>query len=289
MVELAIAGNPAFELSTIEVDRAGPSFTVDTVEALTAHPPGATLHLILSAETFAELPTWHEPERLFAAARMAVVPREGYPAPDPAWLAGAFPGREDRVDYLEGPRLGLSSTAIRGRVAAGRSIRYLVPPAVEAYIADHNLYRRGSLPSDRPRSQPVRTPEAREPPCAKPAQAAAPEMPALDLARRIVELAEDKKAADIMLLDLTGLTTVADYFVIASGGSERQLDAIADGIISGMRDEKIHAFGREGTAASHWVLVDFGSVIVHIFTPPERDYYSLERHWSEAKTILRLQ
>jgi ribosome-associated protein len=121
--------------------------------------------------------------------------------------------------------------------------------------------------------------------------AAAPgiDMPALDLARRIVELAEDKKAADIVLLDLSGLTTLADYFVIASGGSERQLDAIADGIVSGMRDEKIHAFGREGTAASHWVLVDFGSVIVHIFTPPERDYYQLERHWAEAKTILRVQ
>jgi ribosome-associated protein len=124
---------------------------------------------------------------------------------------------------------------------------------------------------------------------AKAAKAAETEMPALDLARRIVELAEDKKAADIVLLDLTGLTTVADYFVIASGGSERQLDAIADGIISGMRDEKIHAYGREGTAASHWVLVDFGSVIAHVFTPPERDYYQLERHWSEAKTILRLQ
>jgi len=115
------------------------------------------------------------------------------------------------------------------------------------------------------------------------------EMPALDLARRIVELAEDKKAADIVLLDLTGLTTVADYFVIASGGSERQLDAIAEGVISGMRDEKVHAYGREGTAASHWVLVDFGSVIVHVFTPPERDYYQLERHWAEGKTILRVQ
>jgi ribosome-associated protein len=118
--------------------------------------------------------------------------------------------------------------------------------------------------------------------------APATEMPPLDLARRIVELAEDKKAADIVLLDLTGLTTVADYFVIASGGSERQLEAIVDGIVSGMRDERIHVFGREGTAASHWVLVDFGSVIVHVFTPPERDYYQLERHWAEAKTILRV-
>lgn len=142
MVRLAIADNPTFELSTIEVERAGPSFTVDTVRALAMAHPGTTRFLILSAETFAELPTWHEPERLFESARMAVVPREGYPARDPAWLADAFPGREDRVDYLEGPRLGLSSTALRARVAAGRSIRYLVPAAVAAYIAEHQLYRR---------------------------------------------------------------------------------------------------------------------------------------------------
>jgi nicotinate-nucleotide adenylyltransferase len=138
MVELAIADNPAFELSRIEVDRPGPSFTVDTVEGLARD---RDITVILSAETFAELPSWHEPERLFDMARVAVVPREGYPAPDPGWLAATFPGREDRVRYLEGPRLGLSSTALRARVAAGRSIRYLVPAAIEAYIATHDLYR----------------------------------------------------------------------------------------------------------------------------------------------------
>ncbi|HET9757334.1 MAG TPA: ribosome silencing factor [Candidatus Limnocylindrales bacterium] len=115
------------------------------------------------------------------------------------------------------------------------------------------------------------------------------ERAALDLARRVVELAEDKKAADMVVLELAPLTTLADYFVICSGGSERQLDAIADGIVGGLRDEKVRPIGREGTAASHWVLLDFGSVIVHIFTPPERDYYGLEKHWSEAKTILRVQ
>ena len=113
--------------------------------------------------------------------------------------------------------------------------------------------------------------------------------PPLQLARRIVELAEDKKAADIVLLDLAGLTTMADYFVICSGGSERQLEAIASGIIGSLRDEKTKPIGREGTAASHWVLIDFGSVIVHIFTPPEREYYGLEKHWAEARTILRVQ
>jgi ribosome-associated protein len=111
----------------------------------------------------------------------------------------------------------------------------------------------------------------------------------LDLARRIVELAEDKKAADIVLLDLGELTTVADAFVICSGGSERQIAAIANGILEALRDEGVKPFGREGTPESHWVLVDFGSVIVHVFTPPERDYYELEKHWAGAKVILRVQ
>ncbi|MEI7743929.1 MAG: ribosome silencing factor [Chloroflexota bacterium] len=111
----------------------------------------------------------------------------------------------------------------------------------------------------------------------------------LDLARRIVELAEDKKAADIMLLDLTGLTTLADAFVICSGGSERQISAIADGIVEGLREEGVRPYGREGTSESHWVLVDFGSVIVHVFTPPEREYYQLEKHWAAARIVLQVQ
>jgi nicotinate-nucleotide adenylyltransferase len=160
MVRLAIADNPAFELSTIEIDRPGLSYTVDTVEALArgegrggrgAEREGddaPRVVVILSAETFSELPTWHEPERLFDAARIAVVPREGYPAPDPAWLARTF-GREARVAFLEGPRLGLSSTAIRERVAEGRSIRYLVPTPVEAYIREHDLYRSNPLGAKR--------------------------------------------------------------------------------------------------------------------------------------------
>ena len=93
----------------------------------------------------------------------------------------------------------------------------------------------------------------------------------------------------MVVLELAPMTTLADYFVIASGGSERQLDALADGIVEGLRSEKVRPIGREGKAASHWVLIDYGSVIVHIFTPPERDYYGLEKHWSEAKTLLRVQ
>jgi len=120
-------------------------------------------------------------------------------------------------------------------------------------------------------------------------QRATPDEEALALARRIVDLASDKKAADIVLLEIGALTTLADYFVICSGSSERQLGAIADGIAEGLRDEKIKPIGREGSTNAHWVLLDFGSVIVHIMAPPERDFYQLERLWAEAPILLRLQ
>ncbi len=113
---------------------------------------------------------------------------------------------------------------------------------------------------------------------------------ALVLARRIVDLASDKKASDIVLLEVGGLTTIADYFVICSGQSERQLGAIADGIIEGVREEEgTKPIGREGSSNAHWLLVDYGSVIVHIMAPPERDFYQLERLWADAPLLLRLQ
>jgi nicotinate-nucleotide adenylyltransferase len=144
MVGLAIKGHPDFELSRIELRRPGPSYTSDTVAELAAAERAAgrvpDLTFILSAETLRDLPTWRHPERLLDACRVAVVPRGGYPAPDPAWLSAAFPGREGRFDVLAGPGLTVSSTEIRARVAAGRSIRGLVPPAVARYIGDHGLY-----------------------------------------------------------------------------------------------------------------------------------------------------
>jgi nicotinate-nucleotide adenylyltransferase len=144
MVRLAIAGNPAFELSTVEAAGAGPTFTADTVEALAAADRRdgrePDLWFIVSTETFVALPTWHDPTRLLAACRLIVVPRPGWSAPGDGWLERTFPGFGDRAAFLEGPLLDLSARDLRGRVRAGRSIRYLVPDAVAAYIGDHGLY-----------------------------------------------------------------------------------------------------------------------------------------------------
>jgi nicotinate-nucleotide adenylyltransferase len=143
MVQLAIEGNVAFEASRVELDRSGPSYTIDTLQALARRGDGepCDLTLILSAESFRGLPSWHEPERLFRLARIAIVPRGGLAPPGRSWLEEHFPGVEARVVELDAPRLRLSATDIRARVAAGRSIRYLVPDAVIRYIEDHDLYR----------------------------------------------------------------------------------------------------------------------------------------------------
>ena len=117
----------------------------------------------------------------------------------------------------------------------------------------------------------------------------ASDRPPLDVARLVVELAEDKKAADIVLLEIAPFTTVADYLVICSGGSERQLDAIADAVVVGLKHAGLTIVGREGEPASHWVLIDAGAVIVHVFAPPEREYYALEKLWADAKTVIQVQ
>jgi nicotinate-nucleotide adenylyltransferase len=147
MVELAIAGNPAFVMSRIELERAGPSYTVDTVaelvEAATRRVVAREFFFILSSEALAGFRTWHEPLRLMTLCRLAVVPRPGAPLPDAGWLESHLPAgaAADRVECVQTVPLAHSASDVRSRAAAGRSIRYLVPPAVEAYIREHRLYR----------------------------------------------------------------------------------------------------------------------------------------------------
>lgn len=110
-----------------------------------------------------------------------------------------------------------------------------------------------------------------------------------DIAKSVVDAASDKKAVDIVLLDIRELSVIADYFVICTGSNPRQIQAIASAIEDKMAELHIHARGREGSSDSGWLLLDFGDIIVHIFGPMEREFYRLERLWSEAPTVVYLQ
>jgi ribosome-associated protein len=109
------------------------------------------------------------------------------------------------------------------------------------------------------------------------------------IARRIVDVASDKQAIDVVMLDLQEVSLVADYFVICSGTSERQLKAISDDIVDTVaREEKVKPRRREGVANSGWILLDYGPVVVHIFSPEMRDFYRLEKMWSTAVPVLHI-
>lgn len=109
-----------------------------------------------------------------------------------------------------------------------------------------------------------------------------------DVAQLIVDVAADKLAADIVLLDLRQLAPFADYFVIMSAESARQIEALEEDLTKSLKDAGIARHRREGTAASGWVLLDFSDVIAHIFAPEEREFYGLERLWARAPQVVRV-
>ncbi|HEX2987460.1 MAG TPA: ribosome silencing factor [Chloroflexota bacterium] len=109
------------------------------------------------------------------------------------------------------------------------------------------------------------------------------------LARKIVDIASDKQAVDIVLLDLRDVSLIADYFVICNGTSDRQIKAIVDDIREILsREEKVKPLQIEGRPDSGWVLLDYGSVVVHVFSPELREYYRLEKIWPQAVPVLRM-
>ena len=107
-------------------------------------------------------------------------------------------------------------------------------------------------------------------------------------AHLIVDAAAEKKAENILLLDVHDLTTLADYFVICEGSSERQINAIYDNILDELKQAGVRPYHKEGTPQSGWILIDYGYVLVHIFSPERRAYYRLEELWQEAPTVMKM-
>jgi nicotinate-nucleotide adenylyltransferase len=137
MARLATASNARFEAWDAELRRPGPSYTVETVSSLLCERPSDTFVLVVGADTWPEIVTWREPQKLLSLVEVAVVDRPGYPAEEPV---APFPGARG-VRRAGGPSLSVSATEVRERARQGRSVRYLVPDAVAEYVVARRLYQ----------------------------------------------------------------------------------------------------------------------------------------------------
>jgi len=141
MLHLAVAGSPYLKVSTIETERPGPSFTVDTIAELRRkYGEKNEIFFILGWDSLAQLPIWRDPARIINMCTLVAVPRPGWPQPSLKALEKDIPGISKRVVFLDSPRVDISATVIREKVARGESIDHLVPGPVADYIKKHGLY-----------------------------------------------------------------------------------------------------------------------------------------------------
>ncbi|MEM1060994.1 MAG: nicotinate-nucleotide adenylyltransferase [Planctomycetota bacterium] len=141
MLEFATAGNPRFVVDRREIKRSGPSYTIDTLRELRSERPDDELYLLMGADSLADLPNWREPEEILELAVVVAVTRPGEEISQPDELAELWGGRSaDRIRVVGLPLIELSSSDLRQRVCSGRSVRYMTPAAVTAYIEAQGLY-----------------------------------------------------------------------------------------------------------------------------------------------------
>ena len=275
MVQLAIAGHPGFAVSDLELRRPGPSYTVDTLTELAAG--GDELFFVIGSETFLDLLSWREPRRIAALVRLVVIPRAGSPF-DPQSAAAQKVLREIGIGESgfahvapgAGPppravliahvtSLPISASDLRRRVRAGRSLDYRVPPPVIEYVRAPPPLPGGARVSARP-SAAVK-------------------------AQRAARIALDRKALDLVVLDVQALSSVTDFFLVCSGRSTTHVATIADAIRDELKADGVRPLHVEGVAESGWVLLDYGDVLMHVFLEETRVYYALERLWGDAPSI----
>jgi nicotinate-nucleotide adenylyltransferase len=141
MVKLAIADEPQFELSTVELTRPGPHYALDTVHILAGQNPGANLVYLMGGDSLRDLPAWHRPADFVSACQLIGVMRRPGDTIDMSALEKSLPGLSSKVRFVEAPLLDIAAREIRARIAEGRSFRYFLPERVYEYIVKYDLYR----------------------------------------------------------------------------------------------------------------------------------------------------
>ena len=274
MLRLAVAGREGLELCELDLTGDEVRYTIDTLRTLRDGSPACRPVFVMGMDSLLEIETWKEYRSLMEEFDLAVMDRPGgllaetrdrLPADAAPRLVElenppADLGAGGRIFHIPIEPIPISSTEIRAGVAQGLPVDSLVPPGVAGYIRQSGLYRDegGSSLNIKAPSEIVHT----------------------------VEAALDKKADDVVVLDLRGLSDVTDYFVICSGSSDRQVRAIADSIEGRLITElDLTPKNIEGRQSSNWVLMDYIDLVVHVFLEKQRKFYRLERLWGDARQI----
>jgi len=259
----------SFVISDEEIKRGGLSFTIDTVMSFRLHHEAKDLFLIIGADKFEELEKWKDWEKLLKEVNLVVTTRPGHDLPHskedlPLFLKSLVAdfdfnfvelttGRS--VQFVSLNDLELSSSTLRKQIRAGRPIDKYIPLAVENYIKEHRLYS--------PLSEKVSDYSKFTEFCA--------------------QYLISKKGIAVKALDLKELNTISEYAIIASGTSTRHSSALAENLVRAVREEfRIHPQGIEGTEEGRWVVIDYGSLVIHVFYDFVRSEYNLEKLWKNA-------
>lgn len=251
-----------YPVETLEVERGGESYTVDTLEALALREPGAAWILVMGSDQMAGFHLWKRPERILELASLAVSSRPGFEeAVPPVLLRDRFrarwSGSPGEVVELPGTALDLASSGLRDDLARGGAPSS-IPSQVLAVICRENQYRNVCL-GERMTLEPRLA--------------------------SVVEAARSKKAFRIRLFDVTGIASFTDTFAFMSGSSDRQNRAIADAVEEHLKALGTRPLSREGEQNGNWILLDYGDIIVHVMDEDTRGFYNLEGLWKEAREL----
>ncbi len=286
MLELALADQHGFEADDTELHRTGPSYTIDTLLSL-QQDGYENLCLIVGADAFIGLESWHRWDDIFELANIIVMQRPGVIVADETERPPWWKVREARTtDSFQAAGNGmfmqlmiepvdLSASKIRTAIQTGGDASQYLAPDVMQYINQHKLYL---TPQAKAGAQsPMQTMQT------IPMQALenAQKPPSDSMQTLATQALENAKAHDITLLDVRGMTDIADYMLVASGTSDRHVKALAEHVQGAMREHKIKPIGLEGEDACDWILLDYGDLIVHVMRDSTRQFYDLEGLWGE--------
>lgn len=276
MLQLALREFPLFRVDEREIERAGISYTVLTLESLRGELGDTPSCLLMGSDAFAGLPTWHRWTEFLELTNIAVLqrPGDGVTAA-PEWARAHLvsePGEfvaspQGKIIVCPVTPVDISSSRIRRALADAADIEGLVPEPVRHYICEQALYEH------------------------RPGDGAAGAGVSMDELKQLaVNALDDAKAQDVQVLDVRGLTDITDYMVVATGGSDRHVRSIADKVVDAMRAHGFRPLGIEGEQTGEWVLIDGGEVIVHVMQRSTRAFYDLEKLWGEdLKAMIEAQ